>query len=126
MRGIKTREDGKWKRLSIFLLLFVMFAVLLNSVKNIYQKKQAAQEALAQMQKEASDLESRDKILENSLQKLTTQEGIEFEMRKKLNVAGAGESVAIVVEGDQEASTSAMRISAWQKVKSFFAGLFKF
>jgi len=125
MRGIKNKESGKWKRLGVFLVLLFIFGVLLNSAVGVYRKKQAAQEALARMEKEMADLESRDKSLKDSLQKLTTQEGIDFEMRKKLNVAQAGESVAIVVEEPQPATTSSLQISAWQKIKDFFADLFK-
>jgi cell division protein FtsB len=125
MRGIKSKESGKWKRLAVFLILLLVFGVLLNSVRKVYQKKQAVQEVLARMEKEMFNLENRDKYLKDSLQKLTTQEGIELEIRKKLNVAQAGESIAIIVDEEQPAAATNTKISTWQKIKDFFTELLK-
>ena len=125
MRGIKNKESGKWKKLGIFLVLFLIFGVLVNSVRKVYNKKTEAQKTLVRMEEEVKKLEDRQKFLGNSIQKLNTKEGIEFEMRKKLNVAQAGESVAIIVEETQSTSTSSAEISSWQKIKNFFAELFK-
>jgi cell division protein FtsB len=127
MRGIKikNRNQSKWKRLGIFLILLLVFGFLLNSVRNVYQKKKEAQSVLARMEEEKTKLEERDKFLKESLAKLATNEGMNFEIRKKLNVARAGESVAIVVEEEQPSTTKTFEVSAWQKLKDFFTGLFK-
>ncbi|MFH0804081.1 MAG: hypothetical protein V1896_00570 [Candidatus Zambryskibacteria bacterium] len=125
MRGIKNKESGKWKRLAFFLLLLLVFGVLLNSVRNVYQKKKTAQGALARMEKEVADLENRDQFLKESIAKMATQEGLEFEIRKKLNVAEAGESVAIIVDETQTTPVPAVPVSSWQKIKNFFTDLFR-
>lgn len=125
MRGIKTKEDGRWKKVSAFLVLFLVLGILLNSVNNIFQKKKVAEETLVRMEKEAGDLKNRELILKESIAKLNTQEGLNFEIRKKLNVAQAGESVAVIVEEKLVATTSASHISSWQKFINFFTGLFK-
>jgi hypothetical protein len=125
MRGIKNKESGKWKRLGVFVILLFILIVLLNSTKNVYQNKKAAGEALARMQGQVADLENRDKVLKDSLQRLNTQEGVNFELRKKLNVAQVGESVAVIVDEGQPTSTPAASISSWQKIKIFFTNLFK-
>jgi cell division protein FtsB len=125
MRGIKNKESNKWKKLSVFLILLIVLVVLLNSVKNVYQKKQAAQEALSRMEKEMGDLENRDKFLKESINKMATKEGIEFEMRQKLNVAAAGEKVAIIVDEETPPSVQSLSLSSWQKIKNFFIDLFR-
>ena len=51
---------------------------------------------------EKTKLEERDKYLKESVRRIATQEGIEFEMRKKLNVAAVGENVAIIVGQKEE------------------------
>jgi cell division protein FtsB len=125
MRGIKNREAGKWKRIGIFFVLLILFGVLVNSVHNVYSKKKEAENTLARMQKEVKDLEDREKFLSASLQRLNTAEGIAFELRKKLNVAEAGEKVAVIVENQEPTSTPPAETSAWHKIKNFFVDLFK-
>ena len=125
MRGIKTNKENKWKRPAAFLILLLVFGVLVNSVRKVYNKKVEAQKTLARMREEVKNLEDRQKFLGTSIQKLATEEGVAFEMRKKLNVASAGESVAIIVEGTQPTSTPVTEISSWQKLKDFFTKLFE-
>lgn len=125
MRGIKTKESGQWRKPVIFLVLLLVFGALLNSVSNVYKKKKMADKALARMGKEVSELKKRGEFLEELLGKLTTKEGLSFEMRRKLNVAEEGENVAIIVEGEKTTSTQNLETSPWQKLKFFFIGLFK-
>ena len=105
--------------------LLLIFGFLLNSVRNVYRKKKAAQEILVRMEKEAEELKNREEFLRDSLMKLETKEGIEFEMRKKLNVAEAGESVAIIVDENISSATPTPAVSSWQKIKNFFIWLFE-
>lgn len=107
-----------------FLILLVVFGLILNSVRKVYIKKREAEKALALMQKEAKDLADREIYLERSLQRLETEEGIKFEIRKKLNVAEVGESVAIIVDEEKFVKDNSIKNSAWQKLKSFFVGWF--
>ena len=123
MRGIKTKENGRWKRVAIFVALLLLFGVLSNSVYKVYQKKKEVEKALAQMQAEKLELENRNNFLEDSLEKLKTKEGVEFEIRKKLNVAEVGERVAIIVEEESIEVTPKLKISFWQKVKDFFKNI---
>ena len=124
MRGVKSRDSEKWKKLAIFLVLLLLFGVLLNSVRKVYKKKESAEKALARMQSEVQTLTEREKFLEDSLLRLSTDEGIKFEIKKKLNVAEVGESVAIIVESDESVTTPSSSISPWQRLKNFFSDLF--
>jgi hypothetical protein len=99
--------------------------VLVNSVRGVYQKKKSAEEILVRMEKETSDLKNRDQYLKASIERMATKEGLEFEMRKKLNVAQAGEGVAIIVENGDSSTTTDTQISAWQKFKNFWIGIFR-
>lgn len=125
MRGIRTKESGKWKKAALTLALLLVLAVLLNSARGVYQKKKEAQQTLARMEKEKSELENRQKYLQDSLANLATKEGIDFEIRSKLNVAAAGERVAIIVNQTASSSDQTSSLSAWQKIKNFFTDLFK-
>jgi cell division protein FtsB len=125
MRGIKTTGEKKWKKLSIFFVLLLIFCIMTNSARKVYNKNVEAQKKLSQMQEEFKNMEDRQKFLSDSIQKLGTNEGIAFEMRKKLNVAEAGESVAIIVESSKPTTTPVVIISSWQKFKNFWTSLFR-
>lgn len=125
MRGVKTKNSGGFKKWSIFLGLVLLLLLLLNSLSNVYQKKREAQKALSFMQTELDDLKKRDEFLKNSIASIQTKEGLEFEIRKKLNVAEVGESVAIIVEEKEASSTPSANLSPWQKFKNFFTKVFK-
>jgi len=125
MKGIKKRDNGKWKKLVIFFVLFLVFGLLLNSVSKVYKKKQEAERTLVRMEQQAAELKQRNEFLKKSLEKLATEDGVKFEIRKKLNVAEVGESVAIIVEEKPIASTPNPQISSWQKFKNFFVELFR-
>ncbi|MEK7642295.1 MAG: hypothetical protein AAB392_00665 [Patescibacteria group bacterium] len=119
----KTKE--KWKHIILFTFLLFIIVVLSNSVRKVYNKKKSAEETLVRMQLEAVDLERRQKLLENMEDRLSTKEGLEFELKKKFNVVRQGESVAIVVESENNSSGSNKADSVWQKIKSFFGSMFE-
>ncbi len=125
MRGIKTRTDGQWKRIAIFIVLSIVLLVALNAVRKVYNRRQAAEDLLARITVEAQNLEARKKYLEDSLRKLETSEGLEFELRKKLNVAEVGESVAIIVTEEGSAGSTKLELSVWQQLKDAFKNLFR-
>lgn len=125
MKGLRTREQEKWKKLAVFFLLLIVFGVLLNSVRKVYNKKASADQALIRMSKEMEELKSRKDFLEGSLANLETDEGLKFEIRKKLNVAEVGESVAIIVEEDSPAPLPDFQSSILEKVKDFFNNFFE-
>lgn len=123
MRGVHTKSKEKWKKLGLFVLLFLLLLVLANSVRKVYQKKRGAELALVRMEQEMQELEGRQEDLQDFAERLKTSEGLEFELRKKFNVAGAGESVALIVEGSEAGPNSESRNSFWQKIKDFVINL---
>lgn len=124
MRGVKSREGSKFRRIIIFFVLLVIFFILANSVFGVYKKKRGAEEVLVKMQEEMMILEQREKNLEASLARLETSEGVEFELRRKLNVAFEGESVAIIVTEEGETKDVVPEKTYFQKIKENFKKLF--
>jgi hypothetical protein len=125
MRGIKTKGSDKWKKISIFLILITLLVVVLNSARKVYEKRVEAQDTLTRMQAEVAQLQSRDQTLKESIKSINTTEGLEFELRQKLNVAQAGEGVAVIVNEPEPTSTQVTPLSPWQKIVNLFTGLFK-
>jgi cell division protein FtsB len=125
MRGLKNRGEHIGKRVTIFFVLVLILCALTNSVYKVYSKRVEAQKTLARMQDEIKAMEEREGQLAASLKRLETDEGMALEMRKKLNVAEAGESVAIIVDDNKSVSVPVAQTSPWQKFKNFVVDLFK-
>lgn len=125
MRGVKTKVNSRWKRGVVFVFLALALSVFVHSVRNVYLKKVGAEEALSKMQEEKKSLENRKDFLESSIERLSTPEGVDFEIRTKLNVAEAGESVAIIVAQEETDRANPSDLSAWQQIKLFFTKLFE-
>lgn len=125
MRGVKTRASGRWKKVALSIALLLVLGIFLNSVNNVYKKKKGAEDLLVRMQGEIKTLEDREVFLAKSLDRLSTVEGMKFEIRKKLNVAEVGESVAIIVAQEEADRATPDKLSAWQQIKKFWKGLFE-
>lgn len=120
MKGIKSKQNNKIKKIVIFFGLLILLFALINSVFGVYSKKKNAQVALLKMQEELKSLEEREMFLNSSLERLETEEGIDFEIRRKLNVALQDEEVAIIVNEEVEEEVLPQEKTFWQKVKSVF------
>jgi hypothetical protein len=77
------------------------------------------------MQSDVATLKERKNFLANSLDRLATLDGIKFEIRKKLNVAEVGESVAIIVNEEDSVTPYIAPRSSWQRFKDFWQNLLK-
>ncbi len=124
MRGIKTKQSGKWRRVALFYLLVIFLVMLLNSLFNVYEKKKGAEDALVKMEGDLKELGEREKYLGGYLDRLSTQEGVEFEVKRKFNVAEAGESVAIIIDEQTNPQDNEAPKTKWQRFKGFWSGLF--
>lgn len=61
------------------------------------------------------ELRAREDVLLREIDKLTTEAGIEEEIKSKFNVARAGEHVAIIVDRpESEASSTPQKVSWWK------------
>lgn len=88
------------------------------------KNKQVA-EAMQKMEREIEELKGRQIELIMFQERLKTEEGIEYEIRKKFGVARPGESVAIIVEDNSTTTATLGESGFWQKLKNFFSSLFE-
>lgn len=124
MRGVNKKGNSALKRLFVFVFLFSLLIILGNSTRKVYNKNKDAEKALVRMEQEIQELNDRKQELKNAQERLKTQEGIEYEIRKKFSVARAGEQVAIIVDDTSTSTNSAQTPSSWQKIKDFFSNIF--
>ncbi|MEN9912805.1 MAG: hypothetical protein RLY66_213 [Candidatus Parcubacteria bacterium] len=97
-----------WKRMIAspvaMVLGAVLLAVLAKAGWNIYEKAHLSSERLEQAQAELAKLRDRESKLSETVGYLSTERGLENEIRSKYHAVKEGESVAVIV--DESASTA--------------------
>ena len=109
MRELQNRQKMKRRIYSIPALL-VLLAITIGIVRGAYalmqKERQSARDAEA-LDRQVSELASRETELKADIDKLHTEGGIEEEIKAKYNVARPGERVAIIIDRPGEATTTA-------------------
>jgi cell division protein FtsB len=109
-----------YSRMTI-LVLFILLIFLAKATYDIYQREQLSIADYGSVKKQYDDLESRQALLNNEIAQLSTQAGVEEQIRDRFSVAKPGEEVITVV--DQASTTmpsNTQNEGLWQK----FTGLF--
>lgn len=106
----------------------VLLVVLVKAGFNIYGKAELSSERLAQAQAELAKLQARQTELSARVGLLSTEQGLDTEIRTKYHAVKEGESVAVIVdETKTAAATNASQtlatssLSWWRKVLHTFA-----
>lgn len=82
--------------LVIFLVLFVV------GVVNMYGKNKKTHEARQEIEEELGELEEKYTNLEDKLEKLSTERGVEEELRDQYHVVEPGEEQIVIIENEPE------------------------
>ncbi len=124
---MKYRNRRNWKRViasPVALVIFtIAFAVVFKATWNMAEKSRGSAERLAQAQTALDNLKSREGSLKEQVAYLSTDEGVEAELRSKFRAAMEGESVAVIVgesssESSQE-STTTQKSPWWRRLLRF-------
>lgn len=104
---------SRWHRALSSPVAIVFLAILLaftaRAAWGIYEKDRASAERLAQAQANVAKLQGQQASLEGRIAYLSTDQGVEAELREKYRAVKDGESVAVVVD---PASSSAAAASS--------------
>jgi cell division protein FtsB len=107
---MKYGNRPQWKRIvasPIALILLVIFLiVLVRATSRLTAKAESGSTRLAQAQAEYQKLEERKSDLSFKVTKLSTDEGLESEIRAKYRAVKEGESVAVIVDDEESTSTA--------------------
>lgn len=127
MAEFQTKKNTK-KMLHSPLMLFVLLSVLLVFMYNmvgLIEKTRETSKKREMALKQIESLTSRQKYLENNIEKLQTENGTEETIRDKYHLVKEGEKMVVIV--DQEANV-ANTITTEEPKKgfiNFFKNLFK-
>jgi cell division protein FtsB len=102
MKYGKQAKKSLWKRMrgSAATLVFVaiLFVFLARATWNLYSRVDTSAAKLAQAQTELAILKSRESNLARKVGYISTQQGIEAEIRSKFHAVKEGESVAVIID----------------------------
>jgi cell division protein FtsB len=100
-------------------LLLIAFGILVRATWNLSSKATAGSARLAQAQTEFGKLEQRKNDLAGKVGKLSSDEGLEAEIRTKYRAVKEGESVAVIIDNEKAAAieaTTTVQIGFWAKL----------
>lgn len=101
MKDFKTRKSSKTPFYHSWFFIIVLGLVLGLFVKSAYasfNKKKTADLEKEKYQEKLIDLKNKKENLENKINHLKTERGIEEELRKRFNVTKEGEKIIKIIE----------------------------
>ncbi len=103
-------------------LLIVLVIFILNAVWKVYKKQDYTRDNLVKAAASLTSLKAREKMLSSEIERLKTENGIEEEIRAKYGLVKPGEEVIIVVDKDDNftSSSEAPKASFWEKFLNLF------
>jgi len=105
----------------VALLLLVVFVFLARGAWGAYTKERESRLNLNKVEEDYSKAMEREAFLSEEIDRLSTEEGMEEEIRGKFNVTKPGEEVVLVIESEGDLSEEvAEKQGFWKKLISFF------
>jgi cell division protein FtsB len=88
---------------------------------DMYQKWRLSEEALEKTRVSYGNLEKREMFLDGKIESLSTEGGIEAEVRERFGVAKPGEGVIVVLSDDEEQQSIEEEQGWWARMKGWFS-----
>lgn len=88
------------------LVLIVLIFVLIRAVWNVYTKERETRERLSEVRAEHAELSEREAFLETEIERLSTESGVEDEIRRQYGLAREGERVFVITDRMDAEATS--------------------
>ncbi len=114
-------EKRKLKRVlyskPTIVLLVILIVLAARSTWGVYSKAKESEGNYELAEKQLEDLKVRQGNLQAEIDRLSSQSGVEAELRDKFRVAKAGEELAVIVEEEKTAQAEALPPeTVWQRV----------
>lgn len=109
---------------ALIFFLFIILILVAKGVWNIYIKERFAIADKIDRGEDIASLKSRQFFLENELNRLKTENGVEREIRGKFNVKKEGENVAVIVYATTTEDNVDREPSIVESLISWFKNIF--
>ena len=106
----------------VLIVLAIVFVVISRTTLGIYQKERQSNQDLALLTQKYQDLSTKSDYLNSEIQRLSTDRGIDQEIRDKFGVTKGDEKMVVIVEPDKnsQGSSSPSSLNLWQRFVNFF------
>jgi cell division protein FtsB len=101
MKDFQTRAQPKSKIMYSWLFIVFLAIILLMFARSAYfsfNKKQTADAQKEKYEQQLNDLEDKKTNLEDKIENLTSERGMEEELRKRFNVVKEGETMIRIID----------------------------
>ena len=105
-----------------FIILGALIFIVLYNVWDMYQKSRRTAEALQKTRDAYDVLAARERFLEERLEQLGTEAGVESEIRERFGVAKAGEEVIVVLSEEEGRLSIPKEKGWWERLKEWLTG----
>ena len=117
-QGVRRKKKMMQLFTGLFLLALIFWAA--EGVWGQYKKNRVIKEAYVESQARLTALLERGEDLEKQLENLSTERGIEEELRTKFHVAKPGEKTVVIVDSKVQKEEEKNEGGLWGSIKSFF------
>jgi cell division protein FtsB len=102
----------------IVLILAILFVILFRGAWGVYKKDKLSHYNLDQEKKELDKIMKRQESLETALAYLSTDRGVESEIRSKFRAVKQGEKISVIIDDEKPEATSSTttKKSFWYKI----------
>ncbi|MBP9772056.1 MAG: hypothetical protein KBD16_04030 [Candidatus Pacebacteria bacterium] len=129
IRGSSNLDFHEKQRARRFLyspLTFIVIGILIliagYNAWDMYQKSKHTDEALKKSKEAYNELVVRETFLEGKITQLSTDAGIEAEIRERFGVAKTGEEVIVVLEEEEKEMMMPEKKGIWSRIEEWFTG----
>jgi cell division protein FtsB len=103
--------------IAVALVIFVVWGMV--SVVRAYLKQREAVTLRNESRQELAGLEQKQQELDKKITNLSTDQGMEAEVRERYRVVKPGEQLVIVVDNKDSVPTKSQSEGFWQKLRAF-------
>jgi cell division protein FtsB len=108
MRELEKKQRTKKRIYSIpvLLILFALTVLLARGTYGVMKKRQESSNHVETLRAKLQELEDRKAELNKNIDRLSTPEGVDREIKEKFSVSKEGEEVAIIVDLKESATST--------------------
>jgi len=97
-----------------------MVVIVMLAAWNMYQTNYGTKQRIERLRTEHQELQQREKIISSAAMNVSTERGLEAEIREKFSVAKEGERVIVLIDDDEvPVSVEEKERKWWRNVLSY-------
>ena len=127
VQTLEIRQKARWRKIiyskPMILFLVMVFVFVLSATWGMFQKSRLAGSNATLAEEAVAGLENRERALSEDIVGLSTERGIEEEIRERFMVAKMGERVIIIADPEEAEVHTVTVVEKEGTTPSFLAGL---